>query len=72
MVVKWFQMDEIELIFTDHTGERIVVIDFLSNPSIKETERKTPIRPLSNGDEISWRFTLVKQINEVLTSFNDV
>jgi hypothetical protein len=73
--VKWFEMDETELIcvcvFPD-SGDRIIVIDFLSNPSIKETERKTPSRPLSNGHRTSWSFTVAKEIHKTLTSFNDV
>ena len=72
MKVKKFQMDDIELICTDYTGERIAVIDFLSNPPIKETERKTPRRPLSNGHRTSWSFTVAKEIHKTLTSFNDV
>ena len=73
MKVKWFKMDEIELICVGvipNFSEQIVVINFLS--SIKETKRTTSSGPLPNGDTTSWRFTLAKEINETLTSFNDV
>ena len=68
--VEWFEMDEIELLCTGwvpNLVKRMVVIDFLSTPSIKETERETSSGPLSNGDSTSWRFTLAKEINEALS-----
>ena len=51
-------MDETELICVGVNPEtRLVVIDFLSTPSIKET----------NGDSTSWPLTLAKEIKETLT-----
>ena len=56
--VKFFEMDETELICVGVNPEtRLVVIDFLSTPSIKET----------NGDSTSWPLTLAKEIKETLT-----
>ena len=68
--MKCFEMDETELICVGVIPEistRLVVIDFLSTSPIKETERKTSIGLLPNGDTTAWRFTLVKEIKETFT-----
>jgi hypothetical protein len=63
MAVKWFEMDETEMICTGWIpkfDKRYVVIDFLPTPPNKELRRT------------AWRFTIAKEINETLNSFNDV
>ena len=75
MKVESFEMDETELICVGairKIDKHIMVIDFLPTPPNMELRRTASSGSLLNGEEISWRFTLVKQINEVLTSFNDV
>jgi hypothetical protein len=59
-------MDETELTcvgVNPEMGTRLVVIDFLSTPSIKQTERKTSSGPPSTA----WRLALAKEIKETLT-----
>ena len=75
MAVKWFEMDETQLICTGWIPEfdsaRMVVIDFLPAPPNMDL-RSTASKSLSSGDATAWRFTLAKEINETVTLFNDM
>jgi hypothetical protein len=75
MAVKWFEMDETELICTGwmiFVNPHIVVIDFLPTPPNREIRRTASSGSLLNDDPIEWRFPLAKEINETLNSFNGV
>jgi hypothetical protein len=75
MVLKWFEMDETELIcvgvIPEH-GDHLVVIDFLPTPPNKKLRRTASSGSFSRGDATAWQFTLAKEINETLNSCNDV
>ena len=75
MAVKWFEMDETELICVGvihKFHEDVVVINFLPTPPNKEFRRTAWSESLSSGDAPAWRFTLAKEIYETLISSNDV
>ncbi len=75
MAVKWFEMDETQLICVGvirKPCKYIVVIDFLLTPPNMDLRSTASGKSLSSGDSTAWRFSLAKEIHETLTSFNDV
>jgi hypothetical protein len=75
MAVKWFQMDETELICVGvirKIHEHYMVIDFLPAPPNMDLRSTASKESLSSGDATAWRFTLAKEINETVTLFNDM
>ena len=79
MKVRWFEMDETELICNGQIPEFypltnqslpfmmsfLVMIDFLFTPVTKGTEKSSG--PCSNDDASAWRFAVAKEIVETLS-----
>jgi len=61
MEVKWFEMDETELICVGmirKVHKHIAVIDFLPTPPSMELRSTASNKSLSSGDATAWRFPL--------------